>query len=1040
MGRGKKGKGEPAEVVAGAKKGKGVESDYYYESAETSEKLTGRSESVRDPYLEDDEDDLRIMGVRVTNLLRLARVVLAFPMVIVGSAINPSGRWGFMRNPWMVRLMNILIFVIPVLLVIFVLGEYDVYELHVGLIAVYIFTYLAPVAILVFSKMDVFSDSSAIEDGTFCFKPARSVRFNQANAWQLLGFIFEWVQHVLYVLPTGVITGTEQVKVEEYPPYLSFEIYFWIAVGATILCCLILVMNAVLRGKAHYNFQKRKWIWFILFNIGSPMYVTIVTILFMGLKCDYDVDPPVLTQDTSILCYGSQHTGMAQAALITLALYLMQHTLLPSGTFKETMGDDTLDIMFVPMYLSAHYLLKAIFCGVYVFFYEWDKLRIFILAIINFMLLWMNNYMKPCSISWVNTLRNVIFLHASFSGIMSVNYLYWTYSDDLKWMLISTLLCTIVFTSLGVILIYHYDSRSTEYSIATAFLDLEWQVSHGGTVHPRVLEPLISLTLSNTRADREIVKKYISQLIWLISYPNKRVQFQSAWALANLSLLEEDARLKVDKAEGTSTLLEWYMDMDDVVQLECLAALGNLSLSYDVVNAMVLKHKCVPFLLQLVSGNKLKHSQFALVAVANIARKERFRDVILRNGGVASLIGAIMSHDRLKLKFSAVAMGNLVLSHSTDMLEALRGKGVLDRILKMTGRNEADTQRELVALLRNLTCYATMREFLFKKGVIKVMERVRHSSYENVSEWVHEVLAVMTTYTQQRLDHKKRQELSNDLTSDDDMLATMRPLTCQIEWSTWGSKLDAVFSPIFENTSLSVSPQHVFIVAGTAHSIDLSVGVPAGTMAKWKETADFEIEERPKSGTVTVPNNRHRVTYTPKRGFRGEDSFSFMINIGHDFKIGSITITVAADRTPRSSSFMQKVKAGSSFDDDEEDDDDDEEAKINNEEVAKVDPDDFDIEVGLDRSDRDKDEHFVMESPVARQRKGKTQDEDKKISLRGISRMKDGAFADSLGGRESYFGDITATKNKEPDSSPEKDKSKSKKKKKKKNKQQSAEI
>lgn len=62
------------------------------------------------------------------------------------------------------------------------------------------------------------------------------------------------------------------------------------------------------------------------------------------------------------------------------------------------------------------------------------------------------------------------------------------------------------------------------------------QVAKGGSVHPRVLEPLISLTLSNDPADLEIAKSYIEQLVWLISYPNIRVQFQSAWGIANLAL------------------------------------------------------------------------------------------------------------------------------------------------------------------------------------------------------------------------------------------------------------------------------------------------------------------------------------------------------------------------------------------------------------------------------------------------------------------------------------------------------------------------
>lgn len=59
-------------------------------------------------------------------------------------------------------------------------------------------------------------------------------------------------------------------------------------------------------------------------------------------------------------------------------------TLLPSGTYKgicaeednvvmlntETMRNDELDIMFVPVYLQAHFLMKSIFwyylCCIYV--------------------------------------------------------------------------------------------------------------------------------------------------------------------------------------------------------------------------------------------------------------------------------------------------------------------------------------------------------------------------------------------------------------------------------------------------------------------------------------------------------------------------------------------------------------------------------------------------------------------------------------------------------------------------------------------------
>jgi hypothetical protein len=204
----------------------------------------------------DDEEDARFLGIKVTNLLRLARVFAAFPFVIIVAAIKPSGRYAFFRNIYWVRVMNLLIYILPFFIISFLLARYEIFEVQVSVIAFYIFVYCLPVAFVVFSKVDLFTSSTAIEEGTFCFKPARRVRLTEANIYQLVGFFFEWVQHVLYVLPVGVVSGTEQAKVQDYPPYLPFSFYFWSAVGATFGCCFILIFNAVLRGRAHYNFQK----------------------------------------------------------------------------------------------------------------------------------------------------------------------------------------------------------------------------------------------------------------------------------------------------------------------------------------------------------------------------------------------------------------------------------------------------------------------------------------------------------------------------------------------------------------------------------------------------------------------------------------------------------------------------------------------------------------------------------------------------------------------------------------------------------------
>jgi hypothetical protein len=593
------------------------------------------------------------------------------------------------------------------------------------LIGLYVILYLAPVGYVVMMKVIVARSTANIEEGTFCFKPARTVRITQANFYAFAGFLFEWMQHILYVLPVGIVTSSKASKLSDFPPYLSFEVYFWGTVACTFIAGMIIVLNAVLKGKIHYKFQNSYTVWFFVYNVGSPMFVTFVTILFMSLWCDYSVSPPVLLQQPSIECYSDKHVVMARAALVAVAVYIIQHTLLPSGTFKETMRDNALDLMFVPVYLQAHFLLKAIFCGVYVYFYDQNVIRVIALTTINILLLALNNFMKPCSVQWVNVLRDAFFVHATLSGIQSLNYLAWPINTSTKNMVISTLASNIFFSSVGMYIYYKYFSRSTEYTIATAFLDLEWQVSRGGSVHPRVLEPLISLTLSSEKEDWDIAKNYIGQLVWLISYPNMRVQFQSAWGLANLALLDEDARLKIHDAGGTKTLFEWYRDMEPVVQLEALAAMANLTLSLEVSEEMVVRNKCIPFFISLVASNKMKHSQFAAIAVSNLARRESFRELIRRAGGISALVGCILSHDYQKRRHGARALANMALSPSKDIEHVFESVGLIDRILKMALRKEIETQREVVALIRNLCCHARLRPLLLDRGVMKAVEESR---------------------------------------------------------------------------------------------------------------------------------------------------------------------------------------------------------------------------------------------------------------------------------------------------------------------------
>lgn len=168
-------------------------------------------------------------------------------------------------------------------------------------------------------------------------------------------------------------------------------------------------------------------------------------------------------------------------------------------------------------------------------------------------------------------------------------------------------------------------------------------------------------------------------------------------------------------------MFEWYMDMDFVVQLEALAAMANLTLSVIVSEEMVRRFKCIPFFIDLVASNKMKHAQFAAIALSNLARKESYREIIRVSNGIPALVGCIMSHDYQKRRHGSRALANMALSATVEIEQVFESKGLIDRIIKMAVRKEIETQREVTALLRNLACHARLRPVLLDRGVMNAV-------------------------------------------------------------------------------------------------------------------------------------------------------------------------------------------------------------------------------------------------------------------------------------------------------------------------------
>ena len=236
-----------------------------------------------------------------------------------------------------------------------------------------------------------------------------------------------------------------------------------------------------------------------------------------------------------------------------------------------------------------------------------------------------------------------------------------------------------------------------------------------------------------------------------------------------MAIENEEARLKIHELDGTKIMIEYFQDMDAIVQLETLAALTNLTLSFKVADDMVKKFNGIPFFLGLASSNKPKHSQFAAMALGNIARDVEFRELIRTSGGIQILVGCVLSHDYSKRRYGCMALANLAISNTDEIEQVFVSKGLLGKVLKIAWRNEVDTQREVIALLRNLTCHNSLRRLLFDRGILKAIKKSEKSGIPEVVEWCREI----TKLIEKEYSLSKGKEIYSE---SNDMLAQMTPL------------------------------------------------------------------------------------------------------------------------------------------------------------------------------------------------------------------------------------------------------------------------
>jgi len=571
------------------------------------------------------------------SALEFLLVASAYPLAVIFLVfrVAQNKNLHFMRSVWFVWPVNgALAYGLPIVLVDVVLQTFVrkqwVQRLTVGLFC----AALAAMSLYVsyFKVSALGSTAAGLEEGTFSFKPSRRVRWTLGNGLQIAGVVLDWLLNCTMVLPQAVLGlfPTETV-LSAVPPYLPFDVYFWTAFSLALFCSMVVLLNSALRGAMQYRLRHTKFIWHLFNSVsgGGVFFLSILIIMLMSLQCNYQISPsaPLLLQsDPTMGCYSNEHIMRARAGAVALCVFFIQSSLLPGSTFKESLLEDQ-DITYPLVYLSLQTSLQLAAAYFFVFFYQEESARIVSISLLNAAQLAANHILRPCSVSWVNTLRDVLFLHACLSSVFSLNLLSWgpgpVQQHATAALSLSTLVSTALFTVLGGAMMQFLQWRSAEHAVASAFLEVEYQVAHASGVSPRALEQLIGLTQSTDKNDWAVCKKYIAQLVFLLNYNSLRVQFQAAWALANIALLDEDARIKIHEANGTAVLQESYGKMQPMAQLETLAALANLTLSPRIADELAKQNNCIPFFMELVRTqrqDRTMHCVFACIALGNLAR------------------------------------------------------------------------------------------------------------------------------------------------------------------------------------------------------------------------------------------------------------------------------------------------------------------------------------------------------------------------------------------------------------------------------------
>jgi hypothetical protein len=348
-----------------------------------------------------------------------------------------------------------------------------------------------------------------------------------------------------------------------------------------------------------------------------------------------------------------------------------------------------------------------------------------------------------------------------------------------------------------------------------------------------------------------------------------------------------------------------------LMTMQVLAALVNVAAHPGSQPVIAQELRGIPLFVTLAGGVNAKASEFAMMALCNLAAHAPNRRLIVAHGGLTTILAGVLSETVGRRRAGIAALANMALDPDTSLLTTAKDARVIRRLIRITTTGQIPGNRETAALLHNLCCHADFAPLLRSNGAMRALQECLRSPVPTAVDWASRAVRVLAGMPGGGDDSTSTSASTSNPGAKGDGLppggvtvvdvepmpapaarAAMSPvrvmmmmmmigissfgsfrqsyyatassvppsapcplLVCHIpqvtelvEWNTWGSRLDTYFSPVF--TKPQPAEVHVETTAGQLTRVHLGAKVYRGWKAWGRVIQGYEIIQPPANGVV----------------------------------------------------------------------------------------------------------------------------------------------------------------------------------------------